>query len=82
MGSVMELKVTLDFACVGCAQTVYVILECSGSALRAGCQVRATVNVPCPTCAAVNRIEFDPNGAVHAVTAARSRRMMIEPSIN
>jgi hypothetical protein len=78
----MELKVSLDFACVGCAQTVYVTLECSGKGLWAGCETRATVNVPCPTCGAVSRIEFEPSGAVHAVTAAGPRRTFIEPSIN
>jgi len=49
----MELKVTLDFACYGCAQAVYVTLQCSGSGLSARSEMRATVNVPCPTCGAV-----------------------------
>ena len=70
MGSVMKLKVTLDFACVGCAQTIHVTLECSGSGLWAGCETRAAVNVPCPTCSAVSRVEFEPSGAVQGVTAA------------
>jgi hypothetical protein len=78
----MKLKVCLDFACVGCAQTVNVTLECFGSGLWGPGETRATVNVPCPTCGAVSRVEFDRAGAVYAVTAVGPRRMLIEPSIN
>jgi hypothetical protein len=78
----MKLKVTLDFACVGCAQTVNVTLECSGTGLWGPGETRAMVNVPCPTCGAVSRVEFDREGSVHEVTAAGPRRMLIEPSIN
>ena len=82
MGRVMKVKVTIDFACCGCAQTMYVTLECSGSGLWAGCGKRATVNIPCPACATVNRVEFEPSGAVHAVVAAPVRRPLLEPSLN
>jgi hypothetical protein len=82
MGSVMKLKVILDFACVGCAQTVHVTLECSGSGLWGGGETRASVNVPCPTCGSVSAVEFDPSGTVHEVSIAGPRRTLIEPSIN
>jgi len=78
----MELKVTLDFACCGCAQTVHATLQCSGAGLAAGRDIRATVSVPCPTCGAISCVEFEPSGAVHAVTPAAPRRPTLEPSIN
>ena len=78
----MELKVTLDFACCGCAQTIRVTLQCSGSGLDAGCGGLATVAVPCPTCSAISCVEFEPGGAVRAVTPAGPRRPLLEPSIN
>jgi hypothetical protein len=82
MGSVMKLKVTLDFACSGCAKVLLVEVECSGSGLWAEGSPRAAVHLACPTCGAVNRVEFEPNGSVHEVTAACSWRMKLEPSIN
>jgi hypothetical protein len=78
----MELKVSLDFACCGCAQTVNVTLQCSGSGLLSGGGALATVNVPCPTCGAVNSLDFEPGGALHAVRPCLPRRQLIEPSLN
>jgi hypothetical protein len=78
----MELKVSLDFACSGCAQNVIVTLECKGSGLFSETGATATVNVPCPTCGAVNRVEFEPGGTLVAVSPCLPRRRTIEPSIN
>jgi hypothetical protein len=82
MVAMMELKVSLDFACCGCDQPVGVTLQCSGAGLVPGSRAVATVNVPCPTCGAVNRLEFDPSGTLHAVTPYTQRRPQLEPSLN
>jgi hypothetical protein len=82
METMMELKVSLDFACCGCSQAVSVTLQCSGAGLASGARPLAAVNVPCPTCGAVNCVEFEPGGALHAVTPYATRRLIIEPSIN
>ena len=67
----MELKkeVTLDFDCCQCNQPVGVTLRCEGKGLGAGLGTVAAVNVPCPTCGAVNRLLFEPSGRVHALGA-------------
>jgi hypothetical protein len=78
----MELKVTLEFACSGCAQKFHVTLECTGEGLQTGNCRRVKVHVPCPYCGSVSCVEFEPGGAIHAVTPAGPRRTAIEPSIN
>jgi hypothetical protein len=78
----MELKVSLDFACSGCAQNVIVTLQCTGSGLFSEAGTTATVNVPCPTCGAINCVEFEPGGTLVAVVPCRPRRPIFEPSIN
>jgi hypothetical protein len=80
----MELRVTLDFACCGCEQSVNVTVQCSGQGLAgaAGRPVVA-VNVPCPTCGQVNQLFFEPNGAVRAVRPYPCVRLLLpEPSVN
>lgn len=78
----MELKVTLDFACCGCQETVSVTLKCAGKGLNNAGRSVATVPVPCPTCQTVNQLYFEPNGTVRAVTRASRPRPLPEPSIN
>jgi hypothetical protein len=63
----MELEVTLDFACCTCDRPVGVKLKCEGKGLAAGPSTVAAVNVPCPSCGAVNQLCFEPSGTVHAV---------------
>ncbi len=80
----MELRVTLDFACCGCEQSVNVTVQCSGQALagEAGGPVVA-VNVPCPTCGQVNQLFFEPSGAVRSVRPYYPCfRLVPEPSVN
>src|SRR5437762_8642422 len=81
--AMMELKkeVTLDFDCCQCNQPVGVTLRCEGKGLGAGLGTVAAVNVPCPTCGAVNRLLFEPSGRVHAV-APCTPRSLPEPSLN
>jgi hypothetical protein len=78
----MELNVTLDFACSHCAQSVGVTLKCEGKGLDAGLRTVAAVNVPCPTCGAVNELYFEPSGRVHAVSPYRGPRQVPMPSLN
>jgi hypothetical protein len=78
----MELKVTLEIACTGCTQKFHVTLQCTGQGLQTGTRRRVKVSVPCPNCGSVSCVEFEPGGAIYAVTPAGPRRTAIEPSIN
>ena len=78
----MELNVSLDFACYNCNQSVGVTLKCEGKGLAAGPWTVATVQVPCPSCHAVNLLYFEPSGTVHAVSPSRDPRQVPEPSLN
>jgi hypothetical protein len=80
----MELNLTLDFACCRCGQPVSVQVQCSGDGLmmpeRQG--RLAAVNVPCPTCGQINQLFFDPTGAVRSVRPYACIRIVPEPSVN
>jgi hypothetical protein len=78
----MELQVSLDFACCACGENVGVTVQCSGQGLVPGARVLASVCVPCPGCGAVNRLEFEPSGTLHAVRPHYTQRPYLEPSIN
>jgi hypothetical protein len=78
----MELKVTLDFACCTCTRPVGVTLKCEGKGLAAGSTAVAAVLVPCPNCAAINQLYFEPSGTVRAVAPYRITRQMPVPSLN
>ena len=77
-----ELEVKLDFACTYCGHTVGVTLRCAGKGLTAGVRTVAAVNVPCPTCGAVNQLYFEPSGTVRAVAPYAGPRQVPEPSLN
>jgi hypothetical protein len=76
-----ELKVNLDFACNACDQPVGVTVRCAGSPLSLTSKVLASVAVPCPCCGHVNKLLFEPDGTVHAVTPHLPPRLP-EPSSN
>ena len=78
----LELEVTLEFACCVCAQPVSVRLLCSGKGLASGPRAVAAVNVPCPNCGLVNRLSFEPTGTVRSVDLYTSPRTAPEPSVN
>ncbi len=78
----MDVKVSLDFACCSCAQPVGVVLKCEGKGLAAGPRTIAAVNVPCPTCGAINKLHFEPSGRVHSVSPYPASRQVAEPSLN
>jgi phage FluMu protein Com len=80
---IMDLTVTLDFACCSCDDPVSVTLQCSGKGL-AGDQahVVASVSVPCPHCGVVNQILFEPSGQVRSVKPYRPAWPLPVPSVN
>jgi hypothetical protein len=80
---IMELTVTLDFACCGCEGPVSVTLHCTGKGL-AGDQAHsvASVNVPCPDCGQINQLFFEPAGQVHNVKPYHGPRPLPVPSLN
>jgi phage FluMu protein Com len=82
INTMMELKVTLDFACCHCAHQVGVTLKCEGKGLAEGHKAVASVNVPCPTCGTINQLYFRPSGTVQAVAPYRAPRQMPVPSLN
>jgi hypothetical protein len=78
----MEVEVTLDFACCVCRKPVNVLVKCSGKGLAAGPRAVAAVAVPCPNCGLVNQLSFQPDGTVRSVAPYRSPRPLPEPSMN
>ncbi len=78
----LELEVTLAFACCACDETVNVRLKCSGKGLAAGPRAVAAVSIPCPHCRRVNRLSFQPDGTVRSVELYSSPHSLPEPSVN
>jgi hypothetical protein len=78
----LELQVILDFACCICGEAMSVTVKCSGKGLAAGARTVAAVNVPCPSCASVNQLFFEPSGTIHAVAPFQGPRPVPEPSVN
>lgn len=78
----IELKLILDFACCACEQPVSVTVQCAGKGLAKGCRAVAAVNIPCPTCGAINQLYFEPNGTVRDVVPYPASFLVPEPSLN
>jgi len=79
----MELNLTLEFACCGCEQPVSVKVQCSGAGLMSNREGGlASVNVPCPTCGQLNQLFFEPSGTVRSVRPYTCIRIVPEPSVN
>jgi phage FluMu protein Com len=80
---IMELTVTLDFACCGCDAPVRVTVHCAGKGLAGDqAQTVAAVTIPCPECGQINQVFFQPTGQVHSVKPYFSPRPLPVPSIN
>jgi phage FluMu protein Com len=78
----MELQLSLDFACCLCERPVSVTVKCAGKGLAASQRTVAAVNVPCPTCGSVNQLYFEPNGTVREVRPYHAPRQLPVPSVN
>ncbi len=76
----MELNVTLAFACCGCEEDVKVTVQCRGEKLRD--RDLPTVNVPCPSCGTINQLSFECNGTVRSVRPFVCYRPLPQPSLN
>ncbi len=77
----MELNLTLEFACCFCEQPVSVTVQCSGGASKRHGSL-AAVNIPCPSCGQLNQLFFEPTGTVRAVRPYACIRIVPEPSAN
>jgi hypothetical protein len=55
----LTLQLSLDFACCACNRPVGVTLKCEGDGLKA-LRPTAAVTLACPTCGALNQVEFSP----------------------
>jgi hypothetical protein len=79
----MELQVILDFACCTCEESVSVTVKCEGKGLALTGRTVASVNVPCPGCGTIHRLDFEPNGTIRAVRPyTTAPRPLLEPSMN
>jgi hypothetical protein len=78
----MEVELSLGFACCICDHPVSVTVKCSGQGLAAGGRPLAAVNVPCPHCGLVNQLSFEPNGTVRSVAPYVSPYPVPLPSVN
>jgi len=78
----LELVMTLDFACCVCEHSINVTVKCAGKGLKAGARTVASCNVPCPTCNSVNQLLFEPSGTIRAVMPYRGPVRSLEPSVN
>ena len=77
-----EVRVTIDFACCSCEQSIGVTLKCQGKGLHSGSRAVVSVNVPCPTCNCINQVFFEPNGTLRSVCPGRGPARSLEPSMN
>jgi hypothetical protein len=82
MTTMLEMLVTLDFACCTCDDPVSVTVKCAGKGLQAGLRTVAAVNIPCPSCGAVNELYFEPSGTVRGVAPYSGPRPLPIPSVN
>ncbi len=79
----MDLRLTLDFACCHCGQPIAVTVHCSGPTRGKDLtRLFMAVSVPCPDCHGLSRVCFDPYGTVHAAEPSRTPQRTLEPSLN
>ena len=76
-----EIDVSLDFACDACNNGVQAKLKCSGEGVADGPNAVAAVDLPCPSCQAVNQVIFELSGYVLRVET-EERFLLLEPSMN
>jgi hypothetical protein len=76
----MDVKITLDFPCCGCEESVKVTVQYKGEDLRA--DAVAAVKVPCPSCGTINELSFDTNGTVRSVRRCVCYQPLPVPSVN
>jgi hypothetical protein len=79
----MNLTLTLEFACGNCEQPVGVTVQCRG---EGPCfdeeEAVVAVDVPCPNCKQVNQVTFEPSGRVRSVRSHICYRSLLKPCRN
>jgi hypothetical protein len=80
--TMMELEVTLDFACCICEQPVGVTVKCEGDALWEHSRTVGRVIVPCPNCSHLIQLAFDASGDIREVVPHVAPRGVPVPSWN
>lgn len=80
MHAMMDVKITLDFSCCGCEESVKVTVQYKGEDLRG--EAVAAVKVPCPTCGTINQLSFETNGTVRSVRPCVCYQPLPVPSVN
>lgn len=79
----LDVRLTLDFACCHCHEPLSVTVECRGPLpSNEPSRLRLTVAIPCPYCQRICQLYFDPSGTVHAVEPYREPQQALEPSLN
>jgi hypothetical protein len=79
----MELQLSLDFACCACDDPVSVKVHCTGKGLIDEPEgAVASVYIPCPTCGQGNQVYFETCGKVREVRPCYSPRPLPTPSWN
>jgi hypothetical protein len=77
----LKLRLSLDFACCACEESLTMTVDCEGKGLAAARTV-AAVTVPCPLCGQTNQVCFHPTGTVVAVRAVERPVRIPLPSLN
>ena len=76
----LSLLLCLKFGCTGCGDPIETTLQCEGQSAKD--QEGTMIKIPCPMCGTKSQVVFSPDGAVHAVTRARTYERIPEPSVN
>ena len=76
----LSLLVCLKYSCTGCGDPIDVSVQCEGQSAREN--QGAVIKIPCPVCKTKSQVVFTPDGAIHAVTRARTYARIPEPSLN
>ncbi|MBI2804831.1 MAG: hypothetical protein HYX68_07615 [Planctomycetes bacterium] len=76
----LSLLLCLKFMCTGCGSAIDTALQCESPETQD--QQGATTKIHCPFCKAKNQVVFTTDGAIHAVTRARTYERIPEPSVN
>lgn len=77
----LEVDVSLEFACDLCRDPIQAKLKCSGKGVCQGSHAVAAVNLPCPHCQAVNQVIFELSGMILHIDS-KQQTISLEPSIN
>jgi hypothetical protein len=78
----IEVELTLDFACCLCDGSISATVKCSGKGLATGLRSVAAVNLHCPNCGGCLMLYFEPGGTVREVSPYLGPAPVPQPSLN